>query len=797
MSSDDSLAQQSFRSASSLMGLQLFSRLFTFVLNQAMFRLAPPRAYGTAAIQFELLLSTILFLSREGVRNTLLRVKSAGPASRNLSVLPVLLGFPLALATAWGYAHFAGMEVKAQEHFMPSIGVYAAAALLELMSEPMHNLAMAELRTGVRVRAEGLGITAKTVVTFLVLVYDFRSGGDGALALIAFAAGQLAYGAAVLATYLTEDPMKSGLHPAIHKRLLTAPLPHAVLPRPRSNSLSIYATTNAVALQAPPPRPRETKNNHNHHLLNPSTLALPPDALDLLLPMGMPHPGKPMSLLWDACGGVYGGGVTKAGKQRTRKKRSESGYRLDVGAYGIPKRGCGHRPFSTYACGREQAGPEPMNLAVQVGEDAYFVRGDAVGVADGVGGWARQIHHSPSSQMNTPTQSALFARRLMHYTSAELELEADVEAELEGVESELEDGESETGDMELEGYLEELEEGIDVLSILESAYEKTVAAHAPSREGSSTAMVAVLDELSGEEGKNDKHREQLRLQVAQVGDCMGMVVRGEEIVWRSEEMWWAWNTPVQLGMPPSNASTSSTSTPSPPPTTFIRPQPYLRSLPMPSKTSQQTTQSTSKQPDGPGTERVDRLTPRTLARLASVPVRTDDILILASDGLSDNLWDEDVVDEVKRCRGGFAVASSSLPDGCVSGKGEEEQTRSGIEGKETLGGMTELRRRTMAGMLSEALCSRARGVSERRGRERCRVRRPQSVSQEWEELRTEERARQQKEEEEETPFARRAREVGRVFTGGKKDDISVLVAIVAPVRRPRKEEHHAKTTRKG
>ncbi|KAF5376097.1 hypothetical protein D9615_007755 [Tricholomella constricta] len=204
MSTNDSLIQDSFQSASSLMGLQLFSRLFTFVLNQAMFRMAPPRAYGTAAIQFELLLSTILFLSREGVRNALLRVTKSktDTATRNLSVLPVVLGFPLAVATAYAYAHFAGHEVRSQAHFSLSIGVYALAALLELMSEPMHNLAMAELRTGMRVRAEGLGITVKTVVTFLVLLYDLRRGGEGALALIAFAGGQLAYGAAVLATYV-------------------------------------------------------------------------------------------------------------------------------------------------------------------------------------------------------------------------------------------------------------------------------------------------------------------------------------------------------------------------------------------------------------------------------------------------------------------------------------------------------------------------------------------------------------------------------------------------------------------
>lgn len=62
---------------------------------------------------------------------------------------------------------------------------------------------MAELRTGVRVRAEGLGITSKTVVTFLVLLYDTRRGGrQGELALLAFAGGQLAYGVSVLLTYV-------------------------------------------------------------------------------------------------------------------------------------------------------------------------------------------------------------------------------------------------------------------------------------------------------------------------------------------------------------------------------------------------------------------------------------------------------------------------------------------------------------------------------------------------------------------------------------------------------------------
>ena len=63
-------------------------------------------------------------------------------------------------------------------------------------------------------------------------------------------------------------------------------------------------------------------------------------------------------------------------------------YHLDVGAYGIPKHakkksGMGGAGVST-GCFTED-----LSLAVQVGEDAYFIRENAMGVADGVGGWSR------------------------------------------------------------------------------------------------------------------------------------------------------------------------------------------------------------------------------------------------------------------------------------------------------------------------------------------------------------------------------------------------------------------------
>lgn len=134
-------------SASSLMALQLLSRGFTFALNQALFRLASPSAFGAAAIQFELILSTILFLSREGVRNALLRdggVNTAHPdatAKRmNLAFLPIAAGIPLALCTAFLYTYYAGQEIRQQPHFEATIILYAISAVVELLSEPFYNV---------------------------------------------------------------------------------------------------------------------------------------------------------------------------------------------------------------------------------------------------------------------------------------------------------------------------------------------------------------------------------------------------------------------------------------------------------------------------------------------------------------------------------------------------------------------------------------------------------------------------------------------------------------------------------
>ena len=197
------LLNKALASASSLLLLQLFSRVFTFVLNQALVRYVSPQVFGTAAIQFELLLSTILFLSREGVRNALLRspeakaTKGEARLVTNISVLPSVLGIPAAILITLFYLASTSASTAAQPHFRLSVVIYAAAASLELLSEPLYIRAQNELRFDLRVRAEGFAVVMKTSVAFAVLVI-----GDAEWALVAFATGQAAYGLAVLATYV-------------------------------------------------------------------------------------------------------------------------------------------------------------------------------------------------------------------------------------------------------------------------------------------------------------------------------------------------------------------------------------------------------------------------------------------------------------------------------------------------------------------------------------------------------------------------------------------------------------------
>ena len=53
--------------------VNVLQRMTTFILNQSMISYTTPAVFGMAAISLELLLSSLLFLSREGIRVACIR----------------------------------------------------------------------------------------------------------------------------------------------------------------------------------------------------------------------------------------------------------------------------------------------------------------------------------------------------------------------------------------------------------------------------------------------------------------------------------------------------------------------------------------------------------------------------------------------------------------------------------------------------------------------------------------------------------------------------------------------------
>ncbi|KAA1083622.1 hypothetical protein PGT21_001622 [Puccinia graminis f. sp. tritici] len=159
------------------------------------------------------------------------------------------------------------------------------------------------------------------------------------------------------------------------------------------------------------------------------------------------------------------------------------------------------------------------------------------------------------------------------------------------------------------------------------------------------------------------------LRIANLGDCCCSVIRGNDFIFRSEEQQHSFNYPVQIG-------TNSKSTPA------------------------------------------------RDAQRYNIKVQKDDIVILGSDGLADNLFDEDILEEVLK------FTTISKEDSLNPGDGRAAVSRS-----------------FTPQMISESLCLKARTVVEDQ----------QAVT---------------------SPFSQRANEEGIHYVGGKNDDISVLVAIV-------------------
>ncbi|KAF9099409.1 Oligosaccharide translocation protein rft1 [Mortierella sp. AD031] len=277
-----SILSSSVQGASYLVLLQFISRMLTFILNQVLLRFTSAETLGIASVQLELLLSTILFLSREGVRCAAIRVsddsaeeeissndretttttttttKRTAPRSEayrlqrlvNMVYAPIPVG---ALMTCLAVGYYLSQVNDASEGRFPgyrlSIYLYGISALVELLAEPMFMVAQYKLWFKTRVSVEGTAVIVRCVLTCALTVYGARAAVTGAshgaeeskkntMGVLAFAIAQFVYGLLTLGGFLMAFWYKSTERRDLDRKRMAAAIKKrdGVAPEEQSNS---------------------------------------------------------------------------------------------------------------------------------------------------------------------------------------------------------------------------------------------------------------------------------------------------------------------------------------------------------------------------------------------------------------------------------------------------------------------------------------------------------------------------------------------------------------------------------
>jgi oligosaccharide translocation protein RFT1 len=184
-----------------LVGLQLISRGLTFGLNILITKKLPQSIIGVSNVQLQLLLNTILFLSREAFRRACGRSSDQGNIKQseiarvlNVAWLSVPLGAIVSTVVCYMFFLTATQEEKSTEDYFSTVVLTCIATFLEVLSEPGYILAQNSMLFSVRVRVEASAIFLKCITTF-ILVYTFN------MSLISFGYAQVIYSLTLIVGY--------------------------------------------------------------------------------------------------------------------------------------------------------------------------------------------------------------------------------------------------------------------------------------------------------------------------------------------------------------------------------------------------------------------------------------------------------------------------------------------------------------------------------------------------------------------------------------------------------------------
>lgn len=210
--SEADIVDESAKGISSLILVQVITKLFTFALNQALIRSVSPDIFGLI-VYLEFLQSSTLFISRESVRLAVQRITHDQTKTQtlqkvmNFGFLPLVIAIPVTLLIGY-YQGFKSVNFQEYLLFLPfhklSIGIILLLTILELIIEPIYCVYQYELEFGKRSKFEGVALTTKCITTFgaIYLARQYYTGMEfGGAAILSFMVGQLAYSAILFISY--------------------------------------------------------------------------------------------------------------------------------------------------------------------------------------------------------------------------------------------------------------------------------------------------------------------------------------------------------------------------------------------------------------------------------------------------------------------------------------------------------------------------------------------------------------------------------------------------------------------
>ncbi|PIA63528.1 hypothetical protein AQUCO_00201103v1 [Aquilegia coerulea] len=160
-----------------LMATQFLSRGIPFIFNSWIVRHLTEKDYALYAVQFHLLVTCILFLSREGFRRACLRadIKCDGAsfeenAVKLLKVAWMTIPFGVIITFASCIFLFWWQQLRLSDPYAQAIIIHGFACILELLAEPLYILSQNLLLLKLRLIVESVATLLRCMTTYNLMV---------------------------------------------------------------------------------------------------------------------------------------------------------------------------------------------------------------------------------------------------------------------------------------------------------------------------------------------------------------------------------------------------------------------------------------------------------------------------------------------------------------------------------------------------------------------------------------------------------------------------------------------------